>query len=154
MDSNWLPLIIFAVVWVAAWSFHYVRARDRRDLFLKLLDKFATGEELERFLQTPEGKRLLDRMAGRRWGRRAYHSNDMTLGDHDARTAMIQGIYPAIILAFVAGGLAVAGIIFGHERLLIPALIIGSVAVGLIIASLVALRIAKSNDDPRLTGGR
>jgi len=99
-----------------------LRSEERR----MILDRIGTGEALTSFLQTEEGKRLIDQA---------------DVPERVARTvgglrASVLGLLTAGVIATILGGGFFYAAKLTEEELVIPGAIIGSIGIGCIVAAL------------------
>ena len=101
------------------------RLEAQRDVQLALLNKFANGQEMTQFLQTEEGRRLVDQLAAPT--------------EDDPRHQAIGLMIPGFVLSSL--GVAFLGLRFvvGREGFLVPAVITGCMGLGFFGATALAL---------------
>lgn len=100
-----------------------------RDIQLALLEKFSTAEEMSEFLSTPEGRRLVDRLA--------------EPDDKDPRRMTLNLVVGGCIQAAIGIGFLVASSTTGVEKIALPAYIILGVGVGLFVAAAMTHIVSK-----------
>lgn len=102
-----------------------LRTEAQRDVQLALLNKFTTAEEMTRFLQTDEGRRLVDQLA--------LPSED------DPRHQAVGLLIPGFVLTSLGLAFVVLHWVMGADGYLVPAIITGFLGLGFFGASGLAL---------------
>lgn len=132
-----IPITLFVMIGFVLFSF--IRARQGRhaaemqaQLQQKMLDRFSNSQDLIAFLQTPEGRRYLDRFTEAPVSRPV----DRTLGS----------VRTGIIVTFIGAGLLVMGALLGYELDENAPLLFGLLAVflgaGFLVSAFASHRLA------------
>ena len=139
-----VPMIMFLGLCAAVWRIAVVIAESRRrqatvkmqsEVQHKLIEKFASGNELTEFLQTPGGVRLIG-----------------SLDDAPAKTRPVEGILRSmqigVILTLVGLGVmsirAVVHNSIDKEPPIVIGLLILSLGIGFLVSSAISYRLSRS----------
>ncbi len=126
-----VPLGAFTMVGFLAWMANRSKlaiAANERDVQLALLSKFSTAEQLNQFLATPEGRRLVDQLASPK--------------GFDARRQVIDYLTGGLITLFI--GIAMIALArLGMTVMAIPGFLCVAVGIALLIAACIMYPIAR-----------
>ena len=126
-----VPLAMFAMIVAFVWFGNVTRRREdahRADLMRQVIEKFSSGDEFARTLQSLEGQRLVEALS---FGRR---------DESNSKVGMFTG--GAITTCLGIGFFILSRT--GPANFWIPAVIVSSIGVALLVSSYVAWRSEKS----------
>jgi hypothetical protein len=137
MDLEWIPILAIGGSYILAgfivWA--VVRGRQRRaelkaQVQNKLIDRFTSGPELLQFLESPQGKELIERV----------EKQPATA----ATERIINGIRNGIVMTLL--GLAFVGFwLFDDNRgMMFPGFILLALGIAFFISSSVSMKLSKS----------
>lgn len=137
MDLEWIPLLAIGGSYVLAgfivWA--VVRGRQRRaelkaQVQTKLIDRFTSGPELLQFLESPQGKELIERV----------EKQPATA----ATERIINGIRNGIIMTLLGLAFVAFWIINDQRGMAFPGLILLALGIAFFISTFVAMKLSKS----------
>ena len=140
-----VPLGLFAMIVLLVWLRHraaQAKALVRTDVQKHLLDKFNSGEELTRFIESDDGRRFLEQL---------------TVERTDPRAAQLWPVRVGIVLAVLAIGLLALSTQDGG--LVFPGIMALTLGIGVLIAAWVSHRLVSKwyratldDESPEQTG--
>lgn len=133
-----IPLAGIAMIVLIVWMSYLTRQKEskrRAELIGQLIDKFSTGEEFAKAMESPEGWRLAE---------------TLSLDQGKSKPTWVGLFIPGAVLVCTGLGFFVLAAI-EHEDLVIPGVIISAVGLGLLVSAIVARR-AQSKEDNWIDG--
>jgi len=132
MDGEFLiPIALFAMVVLLVWignKTKNARIQEQAELRKRLLDKFATGQELTEFLATPQGQYFLK-------------DQEINAAQRSPKGRIIYAIGGGIVLVML--GIAFFLLMHREQEMIYPGILIMALGVGLLLASAISLYLYK-----------
>jgi flagellar basal body-associated protein FliL len=126
-----IPIALFAMVVLLVWignKAKSARMQEQSELRKRLLDKFASGQELTEFLATPQGQNFLK-------------EQEMGAVQRSPKGRIIYTIGAGVVLVML--GAAFFALMYQERELVIPGTIVTALGLGLLIASAISLYLYK-----------